>query len=59
MTLDEAIAHAKEAGLKMVSNKDTHDCGLEHLQLASWLEELRSYKLKDHIHAMHHTIVHH
>jgi hypothetical protein len=44
MTLDEAIQHAKEAGMKMCSKKDTCNCGIEHLQLAKWLEELKLYR---------------
>jgi hypothetical protein len=44
MTLDEAIQHAKEVGMKMCSKKDTCNCGIEHLQLAKWLEELKSYR---------------
>lgn len=44
MTLDEAIQHAKEAGMRMCSKKDTCNCGIEHLQLAKWLEELKLYR---------------
>ena len=44
MTLDEAIQHAKEAGMRMCSKKGTCDCGREHLQLAKWLEELKLYR---------------
>ena len=41
MTLDEAIAHAKE----LSENKSVcKDCRKEHKQLAKWLEELRDYK---------------
>lgn len=41
MTLDEAIAHAKE----LSENKSVcKDCREEHKQLAKWLEELRDYK---------------
>lgn len=41
MTLDEAIAHAKE----LSENKSVcKDCREEHKQLAKWLEELREYK---------------
>ena len=46
MTLDEAIAHAREAGEKMAARCETRSCGLEHLQLAAWLEELRRYREK-------------
>lgn len=41
MTLDEAIVHAREAGIKMVCKCETRECGKEHLQLANWLEELK------------------
>ena len=44
MALDEAIQHAKEVGMKMCSKKDTCDCGIEHLQLVKWLEELKLYR---------------
>ena len=44
MTLDEAIAHAKDVGAKMILQCDTHLCGEEHLQLAKWLEELKKYR---------------
>lgn len=44
MTLDEAITHAKEVGIKMACNVRTKDCGKEHLQLAKWLEELKTYR---------------
>ena len=41
MTLDEAIAHAKEHSC---SNSE---CALEHKQLAEWLEELKNYRNND------------
>ena len=57
MTLDEAIAHAKEVAEKNrrqykncpVDRKDIEhqtceQCTKEHEQLASWLEELKCYK---------------
>ena len=44
MTLDEAIIHAKETGEKMLKTCDTKTCGLEHLQLARWLEELKTLR---------------
>ncbi len=46
MTLDEAIAHAREVGIKMVCscNKEDKSCGKEHLQLADWLEELKAFR---------------
>lgn len=44
MTLDEAIEHARNAGLKMACSKETCTCGQEHLQLAKWLEELKLYR---------------
>ncbi len=40
MTLEEAIAHAKEVA--EISNCDK--CQKEHLQLALWLEELKQYR---------------
>lgn len=46
MTLDEAIAHAREAGMRMADSEDCKSCGQEHLQLADWLEELKQYRLK-------------
>ena len=44
ITLDEAISHAREVGTKMVCKHDTCECGKEHLQLAKWLEELKTYR---------------
>ena len=44
MTIDEAIEHAREVGLKMICNSKTHECGKEHIQLAKWLEELKLYR---------------
>ena len=44
MTLDEAIAHATETGLQMALKCETRKCGMEHLQLAKWLEELRRFR---------------
>ena len=44
MTLDEAIVHAKETGMKMICKTDMCKCGKEHLQLAKWLEELKVYR---------------
>jgi len=44
MTLDEAIAHAREVGIKMACSKETRSCGKEHLQLAEWLEELKAFR---------------
>ena len=41
MTLDEAIAHAKELS---ESQSVCEDCREEHKQLAEWLEELKQYK---------------
>lgn len=38
MTLEEAIIHCKE---KACANTQ---CGLEHRQLAEWLEELKMYR---------------
>ena len=47
MTLDEAIKHAEEVGINLITNCETKQCGLEHLQLAQWLKELKQYKEKD------------
>ena len=44
MTLDDAIAHARVQGLRLVRDCKTGACGLEHLQLARWLEELKAYR---------------
>lgn len=46
MTLDEAIQHARDKALEMYGNLDTRKCGQEYLQLAKWLEELKTYKKK-------------
>lgn len=43
MTLDEAIQHARE----VASNCSNKECGLEHMQLANWLEELKQRRQKD------------
>ena len=42
MTLEEAIAHAKER-----ANQDCTDCAKEHAQLAEWLEELKAFREKE------------
>jgi hypothetical protein len=47
MTLDEAIEHAEEVGNNLTNNCKTKQCGLEHLQLAQWLKELKQYKEKE------------
>lgn len=46
MTLDEAIAHCKEVAQRLKASCDLQDhvCGDEHLQLASWLEELKALR---------------
>ena len=44
MTLEQAIEHAREVGMKMACKHDTQECGREHLQLAKWLEELKAYR---------------
>lgn len=44
MTLDEAIAHAKELS---ENQSICEDCREEHKQLATWLEELKQYKDKE------------
>lgn len=44
MTLEEAIAHAKE-----IAASKCDECGKEHAQLAEWLSELNGYKDKTYI----------
>ena len=52
MTIDEAIAHAREVAeykRKCNKNSDCIDiecerCAEEHEQLAEWLEELKAYR---------------
>lgn len=39
MSLDEAIWHCQER-----AEEDCSECAREHLQLAEWLGELKSYK---------------
>ena len=43
MTLDEAIAHARE-GAKKLERKGNNSCAASHWQLAGWLEELKELK---------------
>ena len=52
MTIDEAIAHAREVTDKnsgywkhCTSNKHCDECEQEHEQLAEWLEELKSNRI--------------
>ena len=57
MTIDEAIAHAREVAKRRMAeyenhyDKDAHyyptqckKCAEEHIQLAEWLEELKQYR---------------
>ena len=45
MTLDEAIAHAREvASRKFDDRVHCIKCAEEHEQLAEWLEELKAYR---------------
>ncbi len=47
MTIDEAIEHCEDvAKLKFENNSSQNciRCGEEHLQLATWLKELKEYK---------------
>lgn len=44
MTLDGAIAHAREVAEKYMCNADDIERGKYHEQLAEWLEELKSYR---------------
>ena len=45
MTIDEAIAHAREvASRKFDDRVHCIRCAEEHEQLAEWLEELKSYR---------------
>lgn len=46
MTLDEAIAHADEAGRRMLSECGTNARGLEHIQLRDLLSELKEFRRK-------------
>ena len=43
MTLDEAKEHCIEVS----KNCQNEQCGLEHKQLANWLEELRQYRERE------------
>lgn len=47
MTLDEAIAHAREVAKEIHDDgklDDCIECGKNHEQLADWLEELKAYQ---------------
>ena len=45
MTIDEAIAHAREvASRKFDDRVHCISCAEEHEQLADWLEELKAYR---------------
>ena len=44
MTLEEAIYHARETGLRLSCKCETRECGKEHIQLAKWLEERKAYR---------------
>ena len=44
MTLDETIKHVERVGNDLITKCETKQCGLEHLQLAQWLKELKRYK---------------
>ena len=46
MNLDEAIKHAEEAGIRLSSDCKTKECGLEHIQLANWLKDYKSLKIR-------------
>lgn len=49
MTLDEAINHAYnvyDASKRLSANCDTKSCGMEHLQLANWLNDYKSLTMK-------------
>lgn len=39
MTIDEAIEHCEN-----VAKNNCSKCGVEHLQLADWLKELKTYR---------------
>ena len=48
MTIDEAIAHAREvASRKFDDRVHCISCAEEHEQLAEWLEELKDYRDKN------------
>lgn len=44
MTLDEAIAHAREVSKSFDYKTHCKECAKEHKQLAEWLEELKKLK---------------
>ena len=46
MTLDEAIAHAGEAGRRTLGECSANTCGLEHIQLRDWLSGLKEFRRK-------------
>ncbi len=44
MTLDEAIEHARDEACRKLTDSSTASVGLDYLQIAKWLEELKLYK---------------
>lgn len=46
MTLDEAIARARDNAFKMCQKHETKQRGQENMQLAKWLEELKAYRVR-------------
>lgn len=50
MTIDEAIAHAREVSSRKFDDR-VHciRCAEEHEQLAEWLEELKEYKYNEYV----------
>jgi hypothetical protein len=48
MTLDEAIKHCEDVAAKCFVERSARNhsgkCGFEHLELAAWLRELKTYK---------------
>lgn len=45
MTLDDAIAHCKEAAQRIRAD-GCEECALEHEQLAEWLEDLAAFRAR-------------
>jgi hypothetical protein len=47
MTLEEAILHCEEVAKDNFNRRDDKKCikcGYEHMQLAEWLKELKTYR---------------
>lgn len=46
MTLDEAIKKARDSGMELIGERSSYEKGLEYIELAKLLEELRAYRMK-------------